>query len=352
MLTCAVLETDAATVVVDQSRLEPSVVQFAPFEVLGGTHGADLRTGTRRFFQFEYRLRLIAENQFGKDVALPETKLSYRVQSRVGQGTALQGRDQTYLLPAQSMRVLSLVPTDATDIRDASAETFSDLDQRAFRANLFVVVGGVLFVARRARRAARAGPARPRYRKPATAAERLMIRMPPSCAASAASSGPSRASGPDTGWTTGAGRPRAGRRPHRRHVRDRPARELHAGGRGRHHGRRPPHPEDRLAAREAARDFRVGHRPGVAARLRAHGRRRSAERASRDACSKALGQALTVLTAAQYGRDAALDDAALDETLATGSQLMRRMMFEQTWLMKRLAAWRAGTEVDNRAWSR
>ena len=44
VLTCAVLETDAATVVVDQSRLEPSVVQFAPFEVLGGSHGADLRT--------------------------------------------------------------------------------------------------------------------------------------------------------------------------------------------------------------------------------------------------------------------------------------------------------------------
>jgi hypothetical protein len=40
VLTCAVLETDAATVVVDQSRLAPNVIQFAPFEVLGGTHGA------------------------------------------------------------------------------------------------------------------------------------------------------------------------------------------------------------------------------------------------------------------------------------------------------------------------
>src|SRR5882724_12736907 len=67
VLTCAVLETDAVTVVVDQSKLEPSVMQFAPFEVLGGTHGADLRTDERRFFQYEYRLRLIAENQFGKD---------------------------------------------------------------------------------------------------------------------------------------------------------------------------------------------------------------------------------------------------------------------------------------------
>src|SRR3954451_5345768 len=76
VLTCAVHETAAATVVVDQTRLEPSVVQFAPFEVLGGSHGADLRTDQRRFFQYVYRLRLIAENLFGKDVALPETKLS------------------------------------------------------------------------------------------------------------------------------------------------------------------------------------------------------------------------------------------------------------------------------------
>src|SRR5262245_32816700 len=145
VLTCAVLETEAATVVVDQSKIEPSVVQFAPFEVLGGTHGADLRTDMRRFFQYEYRLRLIGEGQFGKDVPLPETKLSYRIQSRVGDKTAIQGRDQTYLLPAQSVRVLSLVPADAADIRDASAETFADLDQRSFRANLLIVIGGVLF---------------------------------------------------------------------------------------------------------------------------------------------------------------------------------------------------------------
>src|SRR5205823_3492346 len=146
VLTCAVLETDAATVVADQSRLEPSVVQFAPFEVLGGSHGADLRTDQRRFFQYEYRLRLIAENMFGKDAALPETKISYRVQSKVGQKTAIQGRDQTYMLPPQSVRVMSLVPADATDIRDTRAETFGDIDQRAFRANLFTVIGTTLVV--------------------------------------------------------------------------------------------------------------------------------------------------------------------------------------------------------------
>src|SRR5215471_11980893 len=147
VLTCAVLETDAATVVVDQSRLEPSVVRFPPFEVLGGAHGADLRSDQRRFFQYEYRLRLISENMFGKDAALPETKISYRVQSKVGQKTAIQGRDQTYMLPAQSVKVLSLVPADASDIRDtSSAENFTDIDRRAFRANLFAVIGAILFV--------------------------------------------------------------------------------------------------------------------------------------------------------------------------------------------------------------
>src|SRR5215510_4351909 len=172
VLTCAVLETEAATVVPDQSRLEPSVVQFAPFEVLGGSHGADLRSDQRRFFQYEYRLRLIAENMFGKDAALPETKISYRVQSKVGRNTAIQGRDQTYVLPAQSIKVLSLVPADATDIRDTPVETFGDIDQRGFRANLFTVIGATLFVV--AGLLALLGAVRlyRRYRTPATAAER------------------------------------------------------------------------------------------------------------------------------------------------------------------------------------
>src|SRR5262249_61950841 len=73
VLTCAVLETEAATVVVDQSRLEPSVVQFAPFEVLGGSHGADLRTDQRRFFQYEDRLRLVSQTVVGKGAAAPGT---------------------------------------------------------------------------------------------------------------------------------------------------------------------------------------------------------------------------------------------------------------------------------------
>src|SRR5919204_5377526 len=152
VLTCAALEADDVKVVVDQSKLEPSVVQFAPFEVTGGSHAADLRSGDRRFFQYEYRLRAIAENLFGKDVQLPETKISYRVQSRTGQAApgegpraVLEGRDQTYVMPAQSVRILSLVPGDASDIRDSAHETFGDVDLRSFRANFLTVVGGILF---------------------------------------------------------------------------------------------------------------------------------------------------------------------------------------------------------------
>src|SRR5919201_4732299 len=147
VLTCAALETDEVKVVVDQSKLEPSVVQFAPFEVIGGAHAADPRAGDRRFFQYEYRLRAIAENLFGKDVQLPETKISYRIQSHAGEGPAapgpravLEGRDQTYVMPPQSIRILSLVPGDASDIRDSAHETFGDVDLRSFRANFLTVV--------------------------------------------------------------------------------------------------------------------------------------------------------------------------------------------------------------------
>ena len=41
--------------------------------------------------------------------------------------------------------MVSLVPATASDIRDGTIETFSDIDRRGFRASVLVVVGGVLF---------------------------------------------------------------------------------------------------------------------------------------------------------------------------------------------------------------
>src|SRR4051812_34477750 len=59
VLTCAVVENDMTKVVPDQSRLEPSVMQFPPFEVVGGSRSPDIFSSQRRFFQYQYQLRLI-----------------------------------------------------------------------------------------------------------------------------------------------------------------------------------------------------------------------------------------------------------------------------------------------------
>ena len=52
---------------------------------------------------------------------------------------------QTYGLPALSLRVLSLVPGAARDIRDASSLTFADLESRRFRARALGILGWVLY---------------------------------------------------------------------------------------------------------------------------------------------------------------------------------------------------------------
>ncbi|MBI3401236.1 MAG: hypothetical protein HY048_07420 [Acidobacteria bacterium] len=350
VLTCAVLETDAATVVVDQSKLEPSVMQFAPFEVLGGTYGADLRTGARRFFQYQYRMRLIAENQFGKDVALPETKISYRVQSHVGDKTSIEGRDQSYIMPAQSVRVQSLVPADATDIRDASAETFADIDQRAFRSNLFLVVGGVLFALAGLLALLALVRVASKFRRPVEVQDQLIG---------------------DATILRGVGREFAAVR-----------REREGGG------WTPELVTRALAALRVAATYagggHVGHMPAGAEGIAEDGRlilktgwvggkriavsgamtqgtiTRALARAAGNGGNggvraqrlEALGDALTTMTGVQYGRDARLDDSALDAALSSGQAVLGRLKFEQTWIMKRLAARRLASQGDTRAWSR
>jgi hypothetical protein len=352
VLTCAVLETDAATVVVDQSRLEPSVVQFAPFEVLGGSHGADLRTDQRRFFQYVYRLRLIAENLFGKDISLPESKLSYRVQTKANDRTAaLQGRDQTYLLPPQSVRVMSLVPVDATDIRDTPAETFSDLDQRAFRANLFTIIGSVLFVLAGLMTLVALVRFARRYRKTATVSDRLMTdgTVMRGIGRELAAVRHERDRG---GWTPDlAGRALAALRIAGTYMLGRPVSLL---------------PANKLSAEgedvpEAGRlilkaGWPRGRRIAVSGAVTplSIGRElaRGEANANRIELLESLARALTTFTTAHFGREGTLDEAALDDSLVTAKRVLSRVKLEQIWIMKRLAAWRAGTALDNRAWSR
>ncbi len=143
-LTCAVLESEAVSVVVDESRLGNAVVQMAPFEVVSGSHPADQHAGIRRFFQYEYRLRLINPDAVGTDVRIPDIGLHYRINSKVDGSAAVQGRDLLYYLPPHVIRITSMVPDGATDIRDATGASFATIDALTLRAGMFNIIGTAL----------------------------------------------------------------------------------------------------------------------------------------------------------------------------------------------------------------
>jgi hypothetical protein len=149
-LTCSLLETAAVRTIADESVLDASVVQLPPFDVTGGERARDVVTAGRRFIQYQYRLRIVAEDAVGRDVNLPQVQLTYRVESRVPGGAgveSVQGRDLPYVLPPLSVRVLSLVPNTATDIREAPVASFDEIADRAFRGTLLRVSAGIAFLA-------------------------------------------------------------------------------------------------------------------------------------------------------------------------------------------------------------
>jgi hypothetical protein len=289
---------------------------------------------------------------FGKDAALPETKISYRVQSKVGQNTSLQGRDQAYILPAQSVRVLSLVPSDAADIRDTSSgETFSDIDQRAFRANLFTVIGGVLFVL--AGLMAILGLARlfQRYRKPTVASARLITDAAILSGVGRELSAVQRQRD-DGGWSVEvAGRALGALRIAATYAIGRPVSQMPA-SRLLADGGETAEPGRLILKAGWPRGKRIAVSGAVTPQTIVRALALPGSTAAHTALLERVSQALAALTAATFNREGALDDSALDEALATTKQLLRRMKFEQLWFMKRLAVRRAGTELDNRAWSR
>jgi hypothetical protein len=143
-LTCAVIEASRAVVVPDVSQIEPASIQMAPFEVLSGRKHPEIKSGMWRYFQYEYTVRLIADGFFGQDLAIPPISISYRV-NMLGAGAAQEGREKAYVLPQLPIRIVSLVPTIATDIRDAPRGTFADIAQRTLRANVAFVLAGILY---------------------------------------------------------------------------------------------------------------------------------------------------------------------------------------------------------------
>jgi hypothetical protein len=113
---------------------------MAPYEVVKGSHPNDLYTSDRRFFQYEYVMRIINPDLIGKDVRIPDQIIHYRVSSKVAPNSALVGKDNIYGLPIIFVHVLSMVPADANDIRDPGNESFQVAQDLGFRASVLEIV--------------------------------------------------------------------------------------------------------------------------------------------------------------------------------------------------------------------
>ena len=109
-LTCGVIETGPIAVVPALTQLEGGAIQLTPFEVVSATRRADVVVPPWRYVQFEYTVRLLNDGYFGQDVSLPALTVTYNLKSA---GADSAGRDQSYVLPALPMRILSLVPRAA-----------------------------------------------------------------------------------------------------------------------------------------------------------------------------------------------------------------------------------------------
>jgi len=143
VLTCGVIETTTVKVVPVVNQLEPGAISLTPFEAVSGQRHEDVVVPPWRYLQYEYSMRLLTEGFFGQDVNIPPLTVTYNLQMP-GAGNT-EGRDQTYVLPALPMRVLSIVPRAASDIRDASGQTFATVESRRNRATAEIVAASIAF---------------------------------------------------------------------------------------------------------------------------------------------------------------------------------------------------------------
>jgi hypothetical protein len=318
-LTCAVLDTEAVRVEPDESRLGGNVIQMAPFEVVDSTHPPDIFSGQRRFFQYQYVLRIINPDVIGMDVDIPNLAIRYRVSSRMPGNAFMQGRDLVYLLPQQTVKVLSTVPAGAPDIRDSTGQSFTAVDSLVFRARLLeivaitlVVLGALMAIAMLIRLLRQAGGK-------VRTGEREWTPRAVLVAARRELGAVQRES--DGGWNEAlVGRAAAATRVASAVALDRPVSQ-HAPADGESPG------DGRLRVDRVGRASRVLSSSVTAEDLN---RRMARQSTSGDASHQALGLLQTALTAfgrAQYSREAALDRAALDAATASaieGTDLVRR----------------------------
>lgn len=143
VLTCGVIETNRITVAPKIGELEGGAIQITPFEVVSSTRQDDIVVAPWRYLQFEYQVRLLNDGFFGRDVNIPALTVTYNIEAPGGEAL---GRDQSYVLPPLPMKILSLVPSTAGDIRDASGQTFADIESGRFISTATFVVAVICFI--------------------------------------------------------------------------------------------------------------------------------------------------------------------------------------------------------------
>ena len=349
VLTCAIVDNETTTVVPDQSRLDPAAMQLPPFEVIGGQRSPDLRGDQRRFFQYQYKLRIINEELFGRDAKIPSVQINYHLEDRVARGESVRGRDRTYILPTESVRVLSLVPSDASDIRDTPSWTFDDIETQRFRARVLFVAAGVLFAAAAFVVVVALVRLVRQYREEGGAGRRLLSESAIVGGVGRELSTVQRLTERE-GWSHElAGRAAAALRVAGSVALSNRAGQMAAGvGVNGHEGQ--------LLMRGGL--FR-GRKIWVSGAATSSALARQLAAVNGEAsighqlCLEKLQAALACFTAAQFGRDDSLDEAALGKSLTDGFTAVRRLRFETRWVVKKLrGAAQFAAELGNRAWSR
>ena len=321
MLTCGVIETASIAVVPAVNQLEPGALSITPFEVVSGQRRSDVVVPPRRYVQFEYSVRLLSDGFFGQDVNIPPLTVTYNLKAPDGGA----GRDQSYVLPPLPIRVLSLVPRTAADIRDASAETFGAIEARRFRSTAALVGAGITFAfaALLGVLALVRASGRLRRRDRAAAPVASAPAMLRGCQRALADV-QTEARG---GWTPElarralaalrvAGAIALGRRVTQDVVTtgtpERDGQVVVNTGLVR---RRRSVISAATTARGIAGHLANGHQPGPRTR----------------AMLEQLSRALTVLSAGSYGRNGKLDDEALNEALSEGTRAVRRLRVLALW---------------------
>jgi len=342
-LTCAVLDTERVKVVVDESGLAPSALHLVPFDIVGGERFRDILNAPRRFFQYQYVMRVLGEEFFGREITLPRLKVSYRVQNSLQGGAALQGREAQYSLVPVPIRVLSLVPAGAADIRDTPIDTFGDVDARLFRSNLLLIVAGVAFVL--AGLMAVMLVARAAVRRRATTATRQRTLSAFAVVRAASRElGAVQSASQSGGWNGDlSGRAAAALRLAGAVALSRPVSHREV-------DRATPPTEGQVAAAPGLGTLR-GKKVVLSASVTPDMTPLNGSSAASAELWRALSQPLAVFTAARYSRDGGIDSTALDAALSEGRDVVRRLRRSQ-WRRFGRTTSHADTASARQTWAR